>query len=153
MEKAVKIASLYIATLRAMSIIHQSNHWKSKGNSFYGHHLLFERIYSSALENLDLAAEKFVGLFGEDCLDYQFQNKLIFGVLSEYNDLSEKPFEQSLAIEKAFLKFSENAYNAFDDEDKLSLGMDDAIMSIASKREEAVYLLQQTMKPKTKDSK
>jgi DNA-binding ferritin-like protein len=153
MEKAVKIASLYIATLRAMSIIHQSNHWKSKGNSFYGHHLLFERIYNSALENLDLAAEKFVGLFGEECLDYQFQNKLIFGVLSEYNDLSEKPFEQSLTIEKAFLKLSAGAYDAFDDEDKLSLGLDDFLMKVASEREEAVYLLQQTMKPKTKDSK
>jgi hypothetical protein len=52
----------------------------------------------------------------------------------------------SLAAEKDFIKLSKDAYNCFEDEDKMTLGMDDMIMSISSKREEAVYLLQQVLK-------
>ena len=146
MDKLSKIAALYISTLRAIGIIHQNNHWLSKGTNFYGSHLLFERIYKSSVEDLDLAAEKFVGLFGPDCLDYKLQADLLSKVISKYNELSSKPFEQSLAIEKEFLKLSQDAYNSFKSEGgKLSLGLDDLIMSISSSREESVYLLQQSL--------
>lgn len=146
MEKHSKTAALYIATLRAISIIHTQSHWTTKGDTFYGDHLLFERIYNSALENLDLAAEKFVGLFGTDCLDYALQIDLLNKVLLKYKGLEGKPLDMSLAIEKDFLKFSQDAYNLFEEEGKLTLGSDDMIMAIASKREEAVYLLQQPLK-------
>jgi len=146
MDKCNKVAALYIATLKSLAIIHQNNHWTTKGASFYGDHLLFERLYKSVLENLDEAAEKFLGLIGNDCLDYEFQNELLNRVLSKYNNLEGSPVEMSLAAEKDFIKLSRDAYNCFDDEDKLTLGLDDMIMSISSKREEAVYLLQQVLK-------
>lgn len=146
MDKCSKTAALYIASLRAISFIHTQSHWTTKGNSFYGDHLLFERIYNSALENLDLAAEKFMGLFGPDCLDYTLQADLLNKILLKYKDLEGEPLEMSLAIEKDFLKFSQQAYNCFEEEGTLTLGLDDTIMSIASKREEAVYLLQQPLK-------
>lgn len=146
MEKSRKIASLYVATLKAIALVHQMNHWKSKGDAFYGDHLLFERIYNSALKDLDLAAEKFVGLLGSEVLAYQAQNELMNKVLSKFNELEEKPAAQSLAIEKQFLKLSLEAYNFFEEEGELTLGMDDMIMAIASSREEAVYLLQQKLK-------
>jgi DNA-binding ferritin-like protein len=60
-EKTCKIGALYIATLKGIALINQNSHWLSRGEAFYGKHLLFERIYNSALKDLDLAAEKFVG--------------------------------------------------------------------------------------------
>jgi hypothetical protein len=48
-------------------------------------------------------------------------------------------------VEKDFLKFSQEAYNCFEDEGKLTLGLDDMVMAIASQREESVYLLQQKL--------
>jgi hypothetical protein len=51
----------------------------------------------------------------------------------------------SLEIEKEFLKFSSVAYDRFEAAGHLTLGLDDMIMAIASSREEAVYLLQQTL--------
>lgn len=148
MDKCIKVAALYIATLKAITLIHQHNHWTTKGEMFYGDHLLFERLYNSSLENLDLAAEKFIGIFGDDCLNYDLQIDLLNKVMSNYKNLDGSPAEMSMAIEKAFLKLSTEAYNLFKQEDKLTLGIDDMIMSIASKNEESLYLLQQTLKGK-----
>lgn len=145
MDKCCKIAALYIATLKAIALIHQHNHWTTKGMAFYGDHLLFERLYKSTLENLDLAAEKFIGLLGDQCLDYELQTSLLSKVLSKYNNLEGSPAQMSLMTEKDFLKFSKDAYNCFEEEGQLTLGLDDMLMAIASQREESVYLLQQNI--------
>lgn len=145
MEKCTKVAALYIASLKAMALIHTHNHWTTKGENFYGDHLLFERIYNSALKDLDLAAEKFIGVFGKDCMNYQFQTELLAKVLLKYNELEGSPTEMSLAIEKDFLKLSQSAYDCFKNEGEMTLGVDDCLMTIASSREESVYLLQQNL--------
>jgi DNA-binding ferritin-like protein len=146
MEKCCKIAGLYLATLRAIYFIHQQNHWLAKGQNFYGNHLLFQRLYESAQNNADLAAEKFIGLFGEDGIELSFQTELFNKIINRYKSLSKNPIAMSLAIEKEFLKLSEDAYNLFKKEGVMTLGLDDMIMSIASNREESVYLLQQINK-------
>lgn len=84
MEKCFKVAALYVATLKALALIHQHNHWTTKGEMFYGDHLLFERLYNSTLENLDLAAEKFIGVFSDECLNYDLQTELLHKVLLKY---------------------------------------------------------------------
>lgn len=145
MDKCCQVAGLYIASLKAMILIHQHNHWTNKGTLFYEHHLLFERIYNSALKDVDLAAEKFMGILGAQCLDYEMQTSLLNKVLLKYNNLEGSPVQMSLAIEKEFLKLSEDAYNCFEEEGELTLGLDDMIMAIASNREESVYLLQQSL--------
>lgn len=146
MDKCSKVGALYIAILKAMTLIHQHSHWTTKGQMFYGDHLLFMRIYESAQENLDTAAEKFIGLIGDSVLDYDLQNELMGKVLAKYSKLEGSPLEMSLAIEKEFLGFSKSAYDSFESEGKMTLGLDDMIMAIASQREESVYLLQQTLK-------
>jgi len=146
MDKCSKVAALYVATLKAIALIHQHNHWTTKGMAFYGDHLLFERLYNSTLKDVDLAAEKFIGLMGDSVLDYDTQNDLLHKVLSKYSKLEGSPVEMSLAVEKDFIKFSREAYDCFEEEGKLSLGLDDMIMAIASQREESVYLLQQSLK-------
>ena len=145
MEKCYKVAALYLATLEAMSIIHKHSHWTTKGESFYGDHLLFERLYDSVAKDLDSAAEKFIGLFGDECLDYDLQTALLNKVLSKYKNLEGSPLEMSLAVEKEFLKFAETAYKCFEEEGRLTIGLEDLLSAISGKREEAVYLLQQTL--------
>ncbi len=145
MDKCSKVGALYIASLKALALIHQHNHWTVRGTAFYGDHLLFERLYDDTLELLDLAAEKFVGLFGDEVLSYELQNDLLHKVLLKYNNLEGSPVQMSLGAERDFIKFSKDAYNCFEDEGKMTLGLDDMIMAIASKCEEAVYLLQQSL--------
>jgi DNA-binding ferritin-like protein len=145
MDKSCKIGALYIATLKGIALIHQHNHWTTRGAPFYGDHLLFERLYNDVLKNLDMAAEKFVGLFGDRCLSYDMQADLLFKVLLKYKNLEGSPHRMSLQVEKDFLEFSKTAYNTFEDEGTLTLGLDDMIMEIASKHEEFCYLLQQSL--------
>lgn len=145
MEKVWKIANLYVATIRQMYLIHQFSHWTTRGEAFYSDHLVFERLYKSAGEDADMAAEKMIGLFGTSGVDYDMQKDFMAKLAEKYADLNGSPVEMSLKIEQDFLDFSKEAYSAFEDEGVLSLGLDDMIMSIASKREEACYLLQQIL--------
>jgi DNA-binding ferritin-like protein len=145
MDKCSKVGALYIASLKAIALIHQHNHWTTRGHAFYGDHLLFERLYNSTLKDVDLAAEKFMGLFGAEVLNYDLQAELLNKVLLKYKSLEGSPMEMSLAVEKDFLKFSKDAYDCFEREGKLTLGLDDMVMQIASQREESVYLLQQSL--------
>jgi DNA-binding ferritin-like protein len=144
MDKVYQLANLYVATLRSIYLIHQHSHWKTKGTGFYGNHLLFERLYQSAQENADLAAEKFIGLFGENAVNYDLQNQFLHKLLSKYADFT-CPCELALGIEKDFLAFSKQVYDILETEKMMTLGLDDMIMAIASKREESCYLLQQTL--------
>jgi DNA-binding ferritin-like protein len=145
MDKHIKIAALYIAALEAVALIHTRNHWISKGNAFYGDHLLFERIYKTALEDFDSAAERFVGLFGTDVLDYQTHVALISGVMSKYKLVSGSPAAQSLAAEQGFLKLASDAYKSFEETGHLTLGLEDLMPAISSSRESAIYLLKQKL--------
>jgi hypothetical protein len=148
MDKDCKIAALIVASLKAMALIHVQNHWLSKGSNFYGQHLLFERLYNSTLKDLDLAAEKFVGLFGEQVLSYDLRTELLGRVLSRYSALEGSPTQRSLAVEKAVLSLLQSATNAFQRSGVETLGLTDALGEIASHREEATYLLQQVLADK-----
>lgn len=146
MEKIWKMANLYLAYLRQIAIIHQHSHWTTKGATFYGDHLVFERIYKSASDDTDLVAEKFLGILGTKSVDYNLQSKLMYKISQKHNTLIGQPIEMSLSAEKSFLDLSKEFYNLLDSENKMTLGMDDMIMSIASNRESSCYLLQQMLK-------
>ncbi len=138
------LCAKYVAFLRALYLLHQNHHWVSQGQNFYGNHLLFQRIYESTQTNVDSAAEKIIGVFGADNLGLQEQNNLIKEFLDTYQT-SDSIIENSLKAEKDFLQFGEKFYTALKENDKMTLGLDDMIMSIANDRETSVYLLKQAM--------
>jgi len=51
-----------LATLHAMRVSYQHSHWTSKGPMFFSRHQLFAKLYNSVAEELDLLAEKMVGI-------------------------------------------------------------------------------------------
>lgn len=147
MEKLIKMANMYVATLRALYLKHQQCHWVSKGETFYGDHLLFERLYKKAAEDSDAAAEKFIGLLGEEAVDYTEQNTCLSKLLTKYGEYNgERLAMLALKLEKDFLGFSKQIYLEFEKADQMTQGLDDLILSIASSHEEACYLLQQKLK-------
>jgi len=140
---AAKFLSTYTAFLRALYLIHQNNHWISKGHNFYSNHTMLQRLYESAQENADKAAEKVVGLYGSDSINILDQASDIKKFMSRYTD--KNPLVNSLNAEKDFLKAAQKLYDMLSEADELTLGLDDLILSICSDREEAVYLLQQAL--------
>lgn len=143
MERIEELCCYYVALMRSISLVHQNHHWITKGENFYGNHLLFERIYKTADDDADLAAEKFIGLFGTDVLDLNLQAQMIGKIMGNF--ASGDPIGTSLRIEKKFLDFSEKFYKMIKEEGKITLGLDDMIMAIASNRETSVYLLKQVL--------
>lgn len=139
MNEIEKLSALYIATLKVMTLTHQHNHWLSKGDTFYADHLLLQRIYESASQDLDAAAEKMVGLLGDNFMDYAYQANLISKLFAKYSKL--EGMNSSLQVEKDFVKLSKTVYDAFEKAEKMTLGLDDLIMAISDNREESIYLL------------
>ncbi len=140
---AKKFLSTYVAFLRSLYLIHQNNHWISKGHNFYSNHILLQRLYESAQSNADKAAEKVVGLFGSEAISIVDQASDIKKFMSRYTD--KNPIVNSLNAERDFLKAAQKLYDMLKEANELTLGLDDLILSICSDREEAVYLLQQVL--------
>jgi DNA-binding ferritin-like protein len=144
-KKIIDIANLFTATLRQLYVIETFCHWTTRGDPFYGDHLLFERLYKATAEDADSAAERFIGLFGLEAVDYNKQTELMNKVAKKFESLHDDPINLALTAEKAFIEFAKAAYDVFEDEGVLSLGLDDLIMSIASTHETAIYLLKQVL--------
>jgi DNA-binding ferritin-like protein len=144
MERIQEVLCYYIALIRSVALVHKNSHWLTNGPNFYGDHLLFDRIYKTAADDADALAEKLIGLFGPEVLDLHMQAQMIGKILKDFS--TDDPIQTSLEAEKKFLYCSEKVYTMLEREgDKLTLGLDDLLMSIASNRETAVYLLQQTL--------
>ena len=139
---AGKTLNTYVAMLRLVYLVHQNSHWKCKCNSFYGNHLMFQRLYEDALARLDGSAEKLIGIFGNDCLDVKQHASLIGELMDQF--CSDDQVKNSLEVEKAFQKISDVTYNKIKELNKMTLGLDDMIMANHSASETATYLLQQT---------
>lgn len=141
---AKKQMSLYVAFLRALYQIYQNAHWETKGEVFYGNHLLFQRLYEATQEHVDNAAEKTIGVYGtlykldpliaRLCMKYSAKN---------FNDNWAKTI---LTAENIFLKFSQKLYDDLKDNNEITLGVDDLIMAISNAHEVHVYLLKQILK-------
>ena len=135
--------SKYVNHLRAMYLVHQMNHWKVQGDTFYGNHLLFERLYNEVQELADEAAERCIGVYGD--LDEGDLSE----ILEKYKVDSDDPedyVKSSLECEKDFQDLAKDTYEELKDNSTLTLGIDDMIMAQCSKSEVNCYLLQQVLK-------
>lgn len=135
--------SFYVSFLRALYQIHQNNHWKCKGTNFYANHLLFQRLYEEVVEDIDIAAEKSIGVFDELDVNPGLITSIVEKFMPEKFD--GDLIQSSLAAEEEFLKASRKLYLDLKSEDNMSLGIDDMIMSVYNKHEGFVYLLKQAV--------
>jgi DNA-binding ferritin-like protein len=129
-----------------MYLSYQTSHWQVVGGSFYGNHLLFQRLYESVQGQVDQLAEKISGYLGSEAVALNHQMKHI----SEYTyrwssiDCNHKRGLQSEADLQQALK---RAYGGIKQAQAMSLGLDDWIMATANAHEENEYLLQQALAP------
>jgi hypothetical protein len=139
-----------LALMRAASLIHQTHHWQTRGQSYYGDHLLFERLYNDSQGMIDSLAERSVSLFGYHVVDANVQTAAIgefvahiYGTREEQLTGSESYPRVSLQAELLMLLLLKMVYEATNSEGKLSLGMDNLLQGVADNHEQFVYLLQQ----------
>jgi hypothetical protein len=138
----------HIAWLRVLEIWFHHAHWTTKGTTYYGDHLLFERIYNDVSELVDPVAEKAVATCGVDVADTHMCGKLIAEMLCAYPSPSRASeatmiAATGLALVKDYLETLDETYKRIKSSGAMSLGLDDLLMSNANKIEEFVYLLKQ----------
>lgn len=131
-----------LALLRALAWSHQASHWQISGDSSYGDHQLFDRIYGPILGETDALAEKLVGTFGPSAVDAAWQVEVVAKFVTALSDI-DCPFERALHGERVFQVVLKNAVEYLEGLDQLSLGLDDFLRTLANNHETTLYLLQQ----------
>lgn len=141
--------SVLLSWLRALQTVHQSNHWQSSADPFYGDHNLYERIYSAVTADIDRVAEKAVGMGTADlvcpCIVSQQMNAILAAYyltrpgIPQPNDLAVR----SLHMERTFISVITEMAECLATRRLLTKGVDNMLADLADRHEGNVYLLKQ----------
>lgn len=144
--------SVLLVKLRYLALIHQTHHWIAKGDSFYGDHLMFERLYTNIVKEIDAVAEKVIGLASPDNVNLKLQCAQLAAMSNDYVSLhstlpsSSKLAHSSLMVEKEFLKCLEKLVECLNTNGTMTRGLDNLIAGLADTHESHVFLLNQRVK-------
>lgn len=144
-----------LAFLRAEALVHQSHHWQTRGETYFGDHLLFERLYGEVNGQIDGLAERMVGS-GHHILAHPIllAKHCSMVVQTFYRDAGANPSADvypvlSLRSVLRTMVALKLVYTRLDEGGQLSHGTDNLLQGMADKHEELVYLLKQRTNTKT----
>ena len=133
-----------LVLLRVLQIGVQEGHWTVKGQSYYGDHLLLQRIYTSVNDEIDGIGERIVAYAGPSYVDSDVITEKANTILRELRKRKD-PIQQTLAAEEMLQVALRKTYDALKASGGLSLGLDDFLMGIASAHDTNRYLLKQRL--------
>jgi hypothetical protein len=134
--------AVWMSCLQALNILHQSHHWQTMGKEFYADHLLFERLYDATIADIDMLAEKLVGVGSIKLTNYFSHIKHIHDFLSLVN--RGKPLiEESYRGECLFVAGGELVMEQLKQQGLVTTGVEQAIGNVLDKHEGSLYLLKQ----------
>lgn len=140
--------SVVLVQLKYLYALHQNHHWTAMGDPYYGDHLLFQRLYDGILPEIDLVAEKAIGLASTENVSLPLVHsqvlKLISGqgtasMIPQSSDLAKK----SLMAEMNFLTVMKHLCDSLKECGLMTHGLDNLLAGIEDKHEGHVYLLKQ----------
>jgi DNA-binding ferritin-like protein len=147
-QSDVNLFQAILAHLRALQWIAWTSHWTASGPSYYGDHLLLQRLYAGEEggpdinEQIDQLGERMVSYFGPGSVDPAPISSMTHRILKYTSDFAS-PYARLLAIEKVTQTTIREAWKANQDSgNEMSLGIDDYLMSLANERDTVRYLLQ-----------
>jgi DNA-binding ferritin-like protein len=120
-----------------------------KGDPHYGDHLLFERLYTEVVEEIDGLGEKVTSYYGPEAIEDLATLVDTTRFLSLYQGPGDGPtglYERALRLELHLQRSLKVAYDRIKVDGEMSLGLDDYLMSLANTHESHVYLLRQRLR-------
>ncbi len=147
-SQKMALLKLLLAYLRATHWLHWTNHWQVKGDTSYGDHLLFERLYLGVVEEIDTLSEKLVGEFGSESVNALEQSYFLLGLVSDVTRMETHPVRRGLLVEQTMQNILKRVYDKLAAMNVLTLGLDDFIMATANAHETNLYLLKQRLPKK-----
>ena len=144
--------SVLLVLLKHLREVYKNNHWISKGDSFYGDHLLFERFYDNVVKEIDVVAEKAIGLGTSANVNAQLISQQVLKLIECCNVNSTIPqstelAKRSLTAEINFSNACELLIESLKQSALLTRGLDNMIAGIQDLHEGHVYLLKQRCTP------
>jgi|AACY02.3.fsa_nt_gi hypothetical protein len=144
--------SVLLVQLKFLAAVHQNHHWITKGEPFYGDHLLFERLYNKVTEEIDSVAEKAIGLGSTANVDLVVQHNQLCKLVQGYGMTTTIPQPTELAkrsylAEANFLKVTAHLVEHLKECGLLTRGLDNLIAGIEDCHEGHIYLLKQRILP------
>jgi DNA-binding ferritin-like protein len=151
MFQGAKFAELAVllGACRAVGILHQTHHWQTSGPAFYGDHLMFERLYGTTVPEIDLVAEKLLGLSsGEELVSPSKQVINLSHFLKTHKNHSQSDLlpRRSLEAEVLFVGLVEAIMDKLKAANLLTRGLEQMLGTIADTHEGNIYLLKQRVK-------
>jgi len=140
---------VFIDLLRALSMLHHTHHWQTKGSQFYGDHLLYQRLYELADGQIDMVGEKAVGLGSPELVDYKhsLENMNRYLAAVESGDIMDAPAlkmaKRSLLAEKSFITAGEKMMDQLKSKGLLTRGVEQLLGTILDQHDGVLYLLTQ----------
>ena len=133
-----------LSVLRAQYMSYQTSHWQVMGQTYYGNHLLFQRLYEAVQAEVDAVAEKVVGYVGPDAVALVPQAELVLSWVARWSKVADHHM-RGLQSERDVQAVLQAAYDAIKAARAMTLGLDDFIMATANAHETNAYLLQQVV--------
>jgi DNA-binding ferritin-like protein len=147
-SQKLALLRLLLAYLRATHWLHWTSHWQVKGDTSYGDHLLFERLYTGIVEEIDTLAEKVVGEFGAEAVNPLEQSYFLLGLVNDVAKMEDNAIKRGLVVEQTMQNILKRVYNKLKSIDALTLGLDDFLMATANAHDTYLYLLKQRLSKK-----
>jgi DNA-binding ferritin-like protein len=135
-----------LAILRAIHWSHWTTHWQVKGTPFYSDHLLFERLYTDLLGEIDDLAEKIVAYYGSEAVAPAANISAAHQFISAYDKSGADPYKRALMMELHLQNALKSVYDSVTSSNEMSLGLDDYLMAVANLHETHIYLLRQRIR-------
>jgi len=119
----------------------QTFHWQTRGETSYGDHLLFQRLYEDVQKEIDGTGERLVGLFDAQAVDSASVESAVTKRLQGWTGLrsSKSLASQALTAEHDVVASLHRAIGAFASDP----GTQNLLQGFADKHVEHLYLLQQ----------
>lgn len=143
-----------VAVLRSAALIHQTHHWQTRGDTFYGDHLLYERLYNETLDGIDRMAERAVGSGNRLLVHPVIQANQVAALVKFFcGDIQADPTPDEYAVvsfmtEVYVLSFLGMVHQSLEASSMLTNGTDNLIQDVSDKHESFVYLLRQRVQTK-----
>jgi DNA-binding ferritin-like protein len=147
MSRHKKYFRASLASLKAARDHYQEAHWCSCGDSFYGDHLLYERLYESVEEEMDGFAERMIGLYGPECFDGGDHHRMSHRMSDEWRS-TQGYAQRSLKVERTIISLINSLKHAHEKAGQMTLGLDDYLPAVASNHEDHLYLIKQRLSRK-----
>ena len=135
------LVAVHVA-LETEQLLFHAFHWRSKGQDYYGDHLLYQRLYTDRAPEIDRIGEVLMAVAGPNSVAPVVTVTGMHDLTSRIEELSGTEAQRGLALVSETLRRITAANGALG-QDSWTLAVNNVLAGFADKHLEALYLLKQ----------